>query len=92
MRRRPLAEDPSRPPVELLGYRWSDWGAPELDPPRPAWHTSAGMWSAIHAFRRYMNAKAGWEAEHGKIQSGFGYPPGWHELPADLNHSHGHTT
>ena len=92
MRRRELPEDPSRPPAELLAYRSSDWWAPELDPPRSAWSMDRGTWSAVQAFRRYMNAKTAWEADHGKIrplQDGFAYPSGWHELvPTDSTPIH----
>ena len=76
-----MAVDGSLPPDELARFRGSDWWAPELDPLPPPWvaypsqgtqpHQSpterAGMWAAINAFRRYQDAKATWEADHGKI-------------------------
>lgn len=66
MRRRSTYK-PGVVPENLRRFRADEWIDVASEPPRPTWHADmpAWMWSGIHAFMRYGDAKRAWEAEHG---------------------------
>lgn len=81
MRRRQRPRDRADAPPELLRYRARDWTHPELDPPPPSHvvvfaegtlpvttlEQRLASYHEYHALRRWTDARAAWEAEHGPL-------------------------
>lgn len=66
-RREPVVDQGDGPPVELTRYRYADW-ADETERAPVHWRDVREWptWHHIRAWRRYLDARRRWCAEHGR--------------------------